>query len=170
MSGSTPHRGTTFRRAYSAVERNIGKAAGKHGFAEKDVLLRWREVVGEALANVCRPVNVSYGARKSGLGATLTIAAEGAHAPEIAHETSRIIERVNRFYGYAAVSRIRLTQTATGFAEPAASFRPAPEPADRRVAEGNAEAMASGIENDEFRAALVALGASILTRRKPAAD
>lgn len=157
---------TTFRRAWSAAARTVGAAAGRHGFAEPDVILRWREVVGEALAAVCRPVKVTYGARRTGLGATLVVAAEGAHAPEVAHETPRIIDRVNRFYGYAAVSRVKVTQAApAGFAEAPAPF--APEPSRVAVAREMAETLARPIADDDLRAALAALGTSILSGARP---
>ena len=42
----------------------------------------------------------------------------------------RLKERVNAVYGYAAITRIHLTQTAaTGFAEGQAEFTPAPKAA-----------------------------------------
>jgi len=165
-----PPQGRTFRRAWSAVSRSVRDAAGRHGFAEPDVLLRWHEVVGAALAGVCRPLRVEYGRRATGLGATLTVATDGAHATEIAHQSQQIIDRVNGFYGYRAVSRIRIDQSAghaPGFAERGTGF--APEAATPDVKDSNAraraEAITARVENPELRAALTGLGESILGRR-----
>ncbi len=156
-----------FRQAFSAVRRKVGQASGRHGFAEPDVLLKWREVVGPELAGTCRPVKVSYSAKRggSGLGATLVIATDSAHAPQVSHQSARIIERVNRFYGYAAVSRVKVTQEFTrkagagGFAEPAAGFVPEARPDP--VAREKAESLAASVRNEELRAALTALGERI---------
>ena len=96
------------------------------------------------------------------------IHAEGARAPEVEHLIPRIVERVNQFYGYRAVSRVKLTQAgpSPGFAEPRPGFAapgadPHPTPAEeRRAAE-----LAAGIENEALRAALTRMGAHVLARR-----
>jgi hypothetical protein len=40
----------------------------------------------------------------------LTLVVEGAHAPMMQHVAPVIIERVNRFFGYAAVARVAFRQ------------------------------------------------------------
>jgi hypothetical protein len=47
-----------------------------------------------------------------------------AHAPLIQHVIPEIIERVNRFFGYKAVARVKLRQGAVQ--PPPAQARPAP--------------------------------------------
>ncbi len=55
------------------------------------------------------------------MGATLTLlTTRRVGAAVVRCRRTRIRERVNACYGYAAIARIRVTQTArTGFAEPA---------------------------------------------------
>jgi hypothetical protein len=165
--GRTARRGGGFRRAADRARPVLEQVAGKHGFAQADVLVRWAEIVGEALAPTCRPVKVRYGAKRD-LGATLVVQADGPRAPEVEHLGPRIIERVNQFYGYRAVSRLRIVQTAAaGFAEPAAAFAGpdlSPSPAEtERAAE-----LAAGVADDGLRAALTRLGANVLARgRRP---
>ena len=128
------------------------------------MLTRWAEIVGEHLAGLCLPVKVSY-SRDRGLGATLVVHAEGARATEVEHLAPRILERVNQFYGYRAIARVKLTQTTppAGFAEPRPGFASppaAPGPAEeRRAAE-----LARGIEDEPLRAALTRMGAHVLAR------
>ena len=43
-------------------------------------------------------------------GGALTLLVDGAHAPLIQHLTPMIVERVNRFFGYAAINRIVFRQ------------------------------------------------------------
>ena len=151
----------------------LEEVAGRHGFAQADVLLRWAEIAGEALAPTCRPVRVSYrGDRR--FGATLVVQADGARAPEVEHLAPSIIERINQFYGYRAVSRLRITQSGQrgGFAEASArsagaSAAPPATPTDAETA--RAAQLTEGIEDADLRAALTRLGAHVLARgRAPA--
>jgi hypothetical protein len=154
-----------FVAAGACARTTLAEAAAGRGFAEPQVLTRWAEIVGNHLAGLCRPVKVTY-ARDRSLGATLIVHAEGARAPEVEHLAPRILERVNQFYGYRAIARIRLTQTApaAGFAEPRAAYAPAaaPGPAEERAA---AE-LARGIEDAALRAALIRMGTHVLARRR----
>ena len=81
-----------------------------------------------------------------------------------------IKDRVNACYGYAAIARVSLTQTApTGFAEGQAQFAPAPKPAPKPldpVIALQAAATAAGVQDTGLRAALEALAQNILTRPK----
>lgn len=70
---------------------------------------------------------MGYG--REGMGASLTLLVSGAMAPMVEMQKEQLRDRVNAVYGYAAISRILLTQTAaTGFAEGQASFAPAAAP------------------------------------------
>lgn len=164
---TAPHRRRArgFLAAAACARATLAEAAAGRGFAEPEVLTRWAEIVGDHLAGLCLPVKVTY-ARDRSLGATLIIHVEGARAPEVEHLAPRILERVNQFYGYRAIARVRLTQTAAaGFAEPRAAFAPAsaaPGPAEEQAA---AE-LARGIENAHLRAALTRMGAHVLARRR----
>lgn len=162
-----------FRRAADRARPVLEAVAGRHGFAQADVLLRWTEIAGEALAPTCRPVRVSYrGDRR--FGATLVVQADGARAPEVEHLAPRIIERVNQFYGYRAVSRLRITQSGSrgGFAEAPAPFaRPATAAAEpTEVETARAAGLTEGVEDAGLRAALTRLGAHVLARGRARTD
>lgn len=160
--------GRGFRRASETAREPLRAAAGRYGFAETDVLVRWPEVLGEALAGLCRPLKVSYG-RARGLGATLTVEVEGARAPEVEMQAPRIVERINSFYGYRAITRLRITQ-ASGYAGPPSARAgeragdPAPEPAPDPAAAGRAGELAGRAQNPELRAALTRLGTYVLAQ------
>lgn len=159
-----------FRSLGASARAPLTVAAAGVGIAAPDILLRWAEVVGEALAGLCHPVRVSYAA-KDGMGATLLVQAPGARATEIEHLAPRIVERVNQFYGYRAISRLKITQAtgqagqAQGFAEAAAGFA-GPEPSRRPGPELTARAaeMTAGIQDPRLRAALTRMGAHVLAR------
>ena len=163
-----PRRGR-FTSAAETLRRTLRESAARRGFAEPKVLTHWPEIVGARLAGLATPVRVTY-PRGSGLGATLVVHAEGARAPEVEHLGPQIVERVNRFYGYRAISRVRVVQTAptpAGFAEAAPGWKgpeEPPEPGPEERAE--AARLAAAIRDEELRLALTRVGAHILARRR----
>lgn len=113
-----------FEAAATLVAPELRHAAEKRGFAVARLLTDWPEIVGPETAAHTRPVKVSHG---KGFGATLTLLTDGAHAPLVQMQLPRLRERVNAVYGFNAIARIVLTQTAAqGFAEGQAQFRHAP--------------------------------------------
>jgi len=99
----------------------IGRAAFRRfGFVQSSVVTRWPEIVGERHAQVCMPEAIRFppGEKSEGI---LQLVVLPAHAPLIQHVIPEIMERVNRFFGYKAVSRVKLRQGAVK--PPAASPR-----------------------------------------------
>ncbi len=160
-----------FEPAFGLMARDVRAAGESRGFAVAKLLTHWEEVVGADLAAVTRPVKVGYG--REGMGATLTVLVQGASAPVVEMQKDRLRERVNAVYGYNAISRVHLTQTApVGFAEGQAQFKPAPkaEPAADPAVLEQAHKAAEGVGDEGLRAALERLGQNILTRRKAEKD
>jgi len=154
-----------FERASSLVQGRVRTASESRGFAVSRLLTHWAEVVGPDVARCARPVDVSYG---RGLGATLTVLTTGAEAPMLEMQKDAIRERVNACYGYAAISKVRITQTAaTGFAEGRAVFDPAPKKtATQTPIPPEASRAAKGVHDTDLRAALERLGANVLSHTK----
>ncbi len=149
-----------FRRAASLVQAPVRKAGETRGFAVARLLTHWDEIVGPDIAAFARPVNVGYG---RSFGATLTLLTNGASAQLVQMQLPRIIERVNACYGYAAIAKIRVTQSsATGFDEAAPAGRRERTPPPETVAK--AAETAAGVADAELRAALQALGQNVLSR------
>jgi hypothetical protein len=77
-------------------------------------------------------------------------------ALEIQHASDVVLQRVNRFFGWSAVGRLALRQAPLSRRDtPAASRAPDPKSV-AKVAE-----TLSSVEDQELRAALARLGASI---------
>ncbi|WP_136683372.1 DUF721 domain-containing protein [Falsirhodobacter xinxiangensis] len=156
-----------FEPASGLLRERIRAAGEKRGFAVTRLLTGWAEIVGEDLARMTRPVKVGYA--KEGFGATLTLLVMPAHAPMIQMQLPRIVERVNACYGYSAISRISLTQTAaSGFADGQAQFEqtPKPAPAPDPQIRADAERVASGVQDDGLKAALENLAQNFMLRAK----
>ena len=90
----------------------IGRQAFRRfGFVQSSVVTRWPEIVGERHAQVCMPESIRFppGEKSEGI---LQLVVLPAHAPLIQHVIPEIMERVNRFFGYKAVARVKLRQGA----------------------------------------------------------
>jgi hypothetical protein len=97
-------------RAVSDLMPEIGRAAFRRfGFVQSSVVSRWDEIVGARYAAVSAPESIRFPVGKKSEG-TLELTVEGAHATMMQHVLPEIIERVNRFFGYAAVTRIKVRQ------------------------------------------------------------
>lgn len=157
-----------FEPAAGLLRDPIRAAGEKRGFAVARLLTHWAEIVGEDLAGCTRPVKVGYS--RDGMGATLTLLTAGPVAPMVEMQKDSIRAKVNACYGYSAISRILLTQTAaSGFAEGQAEFRAAPQAVkaapDPATLE-RAAATAGGVQDTGLRAALALLAQNVLTRTK----
>jgi hypothetical protein len=148
----------------------IGRAAFRRfGFVQSSVVTRWPEIVGERHAQVCMPEAIRFPPGEKGEG-ILQLVVLPAHAPLIQHVIPEIVERVNRFFGYKAVVRVKLRQGAVkplrgiGRAEerPKAppSLRPIPmelgeslrdigDPELRTVLESLARSLGTGQEDEQ---------------------
>jgi len=90
----------------------IGRQAFRRfGFVQSSVVTRWPEIVGERHAQVCMPESIRFppGGKSDGI---LQLVVLPAHAPLIQHVIPEIMERVNRFFGYKAVTRVKMRQGA----------------------------------------------------------
>lgn len=158
-----------FKRTASLLRADIRRASETRGFSESRVLTHWEEIVGAETAAIARPVEVSYG--RGGFGATLTVLTTGAQAPMLEMQKEKLREKVNAVYGYNAISRLRITQTApTGFAEGRVDFQhrakddspKTPDPETTRAAQD----LAKGVGDEKLRHALEALAQNVLTKTK----
>lgn len=110
-------------RAVADIVPDVGRTAfRKFGFVQSSVVSRWAEIVGERYARASAPESIRFAHGKRDQG-TLTVVAAGAHAPMMQHVAPQVIERVNRFFGYAAVAKVVIRQGSL----PKAEARAAPK-------------------------------------------
>ncbi len=165
-----PRRSTTrgFKRTATLLNNQIRQAGESRGFAVSRLLTHWAEIVGQDIAAIARPVKVGYG--KGGIGATLTLLTTGPQAPMLEMQKEQLRGKVNAVYGYNAISRVRITQTApTGFAEGQASFDHKPKPAKPEIKPeiaAEADKVSRDVNDGVLRAALERLGRNVLSRQK----
>jgi hypothetical protein len=164
-----PAIGTERQRATAALSRLLTRllspAARQRGFASVEVIEEWPKVVGPGLARRCHPVRLDF-RRGATTGGTLVLQASGGAALELQHAAPQLVERVNDYFGFPAVARLRLVQMPLKPPPPAPA---APTPRPLTAAEEAALASeVAPLGDSELARALAALGRSIKARR-PAA-
>ena len=116
-------------RAISDLMPEIGRTAfRKFGFIQSSVVSRWREIVGDRMADVTQPAMIRFPQGQK-LGGTLHLTISGAHAPMLQHVAPDIVGAVNRFFGYAAIAHVRMTHgqvTPAPPVQPPAMLKPVP--------------------------------------------
>jgi hypothetical protein len=158
-----PRRG--YARACGDLVSDIaGTSFKRFGFVQSAVVSRWAEIVGDRYARVSTPESIRFPAGKKS-GGTLTLTVEGAHAPLIQHLGPMIIERVNRFFGYEAISKLAFRQGRAHKAD-VRPERPAAAPISKELGEGLRQ-----IADPELRTVLESLAGKLAgSRGAPAVD
>ncbi|HNN56619.1 MAG TPA: DUF721 domain-containing protein [Novosphingobium sp.] len=116
-------------RSVGELMPEIGRTAFRRfGFIQSSVVTRWAEIVGERHARHCMPEAIRFppGEKRDGI---LQLVVVPAHAPIIVHVVPEIVERVNRFFGYNAIARVKLRQ---GEVKPPPATKPAAAPPSLR--------------------------------------
>lgn len=159
LAGDGTRRGGGLRRMPDLLGRILDPAARRRGLAEARVLTDWPSIVGEALAMRCQPVKLTGG--RGGHGGTLSVHVAGTAALELQHSEPQLLERINSYFGHAAVGRLRLIRAP--LAQPRRAQAPAAPPLDATT-RAEIEALVQPVADDALRAALSGLGATLKAR------
>lgn len=150
-----PQPAVTPREAISGVRKPLGgvksvgsflprltsKAFEKFGFSTASLIMEWPAIAGRELAACTVPERLKWPRAAGEPGdegepvprraATLVLRVDAACALDVQYQTRQIIERINAYFGYAAVGEVRLVQAPLGhvqraIAPPQAVAAPAP--------------------------------------------
>lgn len=157
-------RGGGLRRLPDLLGQVLDPAARRRGLAEAKLLTEWPTIVGPALAARSQPIRLSRSGDAS--GGVLLLHVAGSAALELQHSAPQVLERINGFFGYPAVGRLRLIQAPP----PKNSSRQA-APADRSLSEADEVQVTQAVQvirDPGLRTALLDLGRAL--KRRPRAD
>jgi hypothetical protein len=151
----------------SFVPHLVREAFRRRGFTNIDIVLRWREIVGPALAAQTWPLRIEWprrqetvlrpdGTAEAGAQRTrLVVGATPARALEVEYAKRDIVERVNRYLGYRAATELAA----------APDYAVAPKPAGSPPAAVSLVPTPRGPAADNpLRAALARLGQAVAAR------
>ena len=138
---------------------------GQNGFFMVDLLSNWQALVGKNLATYALPVKLAF-APNSRRDGCLTIATiGGAFAMEIKQQERSLIAKINVFFGYEAISKIKIIQTANP--EDFAIYKKPIENLQKNVVSVSEEnyitELIKDIRSPELREALQKIGQAVAT-------
>ncbi|SMP80908.1 DUF721 domain-containing protein [Sphingobium sp. CFD-1] len=88
--------------------RTVAAPVMRHmGFGRSELVARWPEIVGPALAQHTTPMTLRHppGSRARGV---LDVATDRAQATALRKEIPELIARINELFGYPAVEHIKI--------------------------------------------------------------
>lgn len=143
------------------------KAFEKFGFSTAALITDWAVIAGADVARYSEPERLKWPrlageASAEGVveqrgrqGATLVLRVDEARALDIQYKAKQLIERINSYFGYAAVADIRIIQ---------GPIERAPRP-ERRAAPAPSQAASGGAAPGALQQALARLEASVRANR-----
>lgn len=149
-------------RSLAATVAKVARPAlRKRGLAAAKILTDWPQIVGAELARQSMPERLSRS--RGGHGGVLLIRVGGPLAVELQHLEPLVIEKINTYFGYRAVERLKLVHGPV----PAPVEVPAPaartlDPAE----EAEIDARLEAVGDNDLRAALARLGRAVAGRGK----
>jgi len=146
----------TLNRHFAALSK---AAFQRHGFASLELAAQWRAIVGDCAAASSHPEKINWPRQadaKAKLGGTLVLRTPAALALDVHYDTPRLIDRVNQYLGYKALSAIKVLKTMDA---------PAPAPIKRQASPATIKAwesaMPASISDAELKSALARLGSAV---------
>jgi hypothetical protein len=132
----------------------------KRGFAQREIVTRWPEIVGPLLGRHSLPERVRF-ARDENEDATLVVRAASGFATELQHLEPTVIARINGYFGFRAIGRLSIIQAP--LPQPR---RRTPQPARSLTSdeESRIAAQAAGLRDPDLAGALKRLGEAVQAR------
>ena len=144
-----------------AAAKATGPAFRRRGFMVAEILMRWPAIVGATLAQATCPERLTFPTGKAD-GASLRLRVAPGFGPEVQHLEPLIVERLNGYFGYRAVARLRLVPGPRPWRRQGPPPRPRPLNPDE---EARLQGLLAGIADKALRDALATLGRSLLAAR-----
>lgn len=139
------------------------------------MLANWQQIAGEEMAALTVPVDLKFQrapkdpAKASGSKAgqaVLHLAVQPAYALEFSYQKDLLVERLNMFFGYAAIKDVKVVQHSEVMNNK--RLAPPPMPPLTALEESKLASLTAGIQEKDLQTALKNLGKAIISRAKSA--
>ncbi len=131
------------------------------------LLKAWGEIAGDEFRDTTKPERIDWPRRAHEEDpfepATLVVACDNSSAVFFQHEQAVILDRVNLFFGFEAVRRIRIVQ------KPVHQVKPAKEKQARSLSgteEAELASRVSDIDNQTLKQTMMKLGRAVLAQSR----
>ena len=141
----------------------LRRILGRKGMMAADVLAFWEQIAGEELAAFTFPEKIGFRGKERQNG-VLQVAA----ALELQHREKFVLEKVNAFFGYKAVSELRIRQSG------GVSFRRGRQinqPEFKKILvsgeeQNYIEQLTGGLNDGDLKDSLIRLGKCVLSQNR----
>ena len=133
-----------------------------------DILLSWREIVGDEIYSYCEPIKTKFDYKNSERTLYLEVPI-GGFALEIQHKEKYIIDKINAYFGYNAVHKINITQNADRKVREVKYIKEETPKKDKKISEEDEKYLLNlitGIKDDKLRENLVKIGKNVILSEK----
>ena len=151
-----------------AINPLLRQLLGNNGMLFMELLNSWENIVGKDVSAYSLPRNISFRKNERTNGCLEIIVLAGAFAMEIGQKQQNIIEKINSFFGYPAIGRLKINQT--GNPENFLLSKKPFEKVKKRVVSAEEESyiteLTRDINNEELRQSLENIGRAVFSERK----
>ena len=153
------------RRKFKTIGTNVTKIVkpliSKRGFGNSEIINNWVNIVGDKLAQNITPQKISYNNNSNVDGVLLLRVNSSSVALEIQYIEKQIVNKINTYFGFSAIGRIKIIQG------------PIPTP-EKKIANKiktvanidkiELERKLNSVKDPDLRVALAALGTAIIKK------
>lgn len=163
---------TSFKAVGSYVPKVAAKCFARYGFHHAEIITSWRTIVGARLAEYTVPGQIKWPRRRERLDeeeagqstpqrkTSLEVRVDGARALNVQYAAPQIIDRINTYFGYRAITELRIMQGPIPRLTKEANRTGLPAEAAANAAKP-VEAELDVVADPSLRAALVKLQAGV---------
>ncbi len=130
-----------------------------------ELIEHWPQIVGHDISEHTMPLKIIWKRRAHQdevfQPATLVVACEGFAALKLMHETEEFLHKINGFFGYIAIDRIKIEQRSLSVFMNHLPLKPTLSEQDKKCV----EKMLEGIEDKSLRQSLYKLGCCIFSEK-----
>lgn len=161
------HRLTDLTGAAKVLNPLLRQILGNKGMAILELLGSWQNIVGKEISAYCLPQDITFNKDERTNGCLNLKVLSGAFAMEIQQKQRQIIEKVNTFFGYPAISKLKICQT--GNPDDFLIGKKPFEKVKKKVVSANEESyiteLIKDIKDENMRRCLKSIGESVFSRK-----
>ena len=141
---------------------------GTRGFMETDLLTNWKHIIGEELARYSLPQKLTFRKDERTDGCLTIAVLSGAFAMEIRQNEPRILDKINTYFGYKAVSKLKIIQNTNPeyFLISKKNIDNVKKNLVTEAEESYITELTKDVSNPELKETLKNLGIAVFNRRK----
>ena len=132
------------------LPKNIKKVISKRGHVYSETLNNWKYIAGEDLFKVCFPK--SYKNSNKFNVSTLLVMVKRGHEVDLEYSKKKIMDKMNTFFGYTVVEKIKLTSFDNQKQKPFKKLDP-----EKDVTNEKYHQKINSVRNDKIKKSLIEL-------------